>query len=571
MAAVAASLMWVGPVSAGDPIMPLSEVRAGMMCTGWSVIRGTEPVSFDVEILDVVDGDGSTSGPRILFRVSGAAVDETGIGPGFSGSPIYCDSGDGVPRNAGAISESVGEYGGKVALATPIEAVLGVPVDQPRGGGTPPTTKRYRRMLARARPLAAPLSVSGLSARLARSLARAGERVGRPVLAAPAAPLTPYPVVDLRPGSAVAAGYSAGDLTVSAIGTVAYVDGADVWAFGHALDGVGARSLLLQDAYVYRVINNPNALGDFGTTYKLATGGHAVGTLSSDGLAAIAGRKGTVAPSIPISAVARDLDRGTVGRVDTIAADETDAGNPSGFSPAGFVAPLAAAQAADQALGSAPLRSAGIGCVELRFLELPDPVRFCNRYVGATSDGVYPGFGTVVAARTAGDLADALSRIDLYRFAPPHLTGVTTTMSIRRGNHQAFLRAVRLPRTVRRGRTYRARAVLQRIGGGIERRRYDLRIPHGMALGRRTLTFAGRDSDVAEGDLFGELIIEIGGGGGNSGRPGPGSIAELAASIESLGRWDGVRMKGGGLKVRAFRDRELRLAGKVQTRVRVRR
>ena len=41
------------------------------------------------------------------------------------------------------------------------------------------------------------------------------------------------------------------------MGTVTYVDGDTVWAFGHPLDGAGRRSLLLQDAYVYTVVNNP--------------------------------------------------------------------------------------------------------------------------------------------------------------------------------------------------------------------------------------------------------------------------------------------------------------------------
>ena len=105
--------------SAADPIMPLSEVRAGMRCTGLSVIRGTEPASFDVEIIDVIAAEAGLSGPRLLVRVSGPAVDSTGIGPGFSGSPILCDG-----RNAGAISEGLGEYGNQVALATPIELMI---------------------------------------------------------------------------------------------------------------------------------------------------------------------------------------------------------------------------------------------------------------------------------------------------------------------------------------------------------------------------------------------------------------------------------------------------------------
>ena len=71
------------------------------------------------------------------MRASGPAVDATGIGPGFSGSPIYCADGQGVQRNIGAISEAIGEYGGKVVLATPIEAILASPVDAPQAQRAP--------------------------------------------------------------------------------------------------------------------------------------------------------------------------------------------------------------------------------------------------------------------------------------------------------------------------------------------------------------------------------------------------------------------------------------------------
>ena len=75
----------------------------------------------------------------------------------------------------------------------------------------------------------------------------------------------------------MAIGNSAGDISVGAVGTVTYTDGAAVWGFGHANDGVGRRSLLLQDAYVFRVIDNPNVVEETGTTYKLAAAGHPVG------------------------------------------------------------------------------------------------------------------------------------------------------------------------------------------------------------------------------------------------------------------------------------------------------
>ena len=44
-------------------------------------------------VLDVAAGEATSGGGRILFEVSGPAVDATGLGPGFSGSPIYCPDG----------------------------------------------------------------------------------------------------------------------------------------------------------------------------------------------------------------------------------------------------------------------------------------------------------------------------------------------------------------------------------------------------------------------------------------------------------------------------------------------
>ena len=202
--------------------------------------------SFDVRVLDVAAGEATSGGGRILFEVSGPAVDATGIGPGFSGSPIYCADDAGVSRVIGAVSESINEYGGKVALATPIEAIIGTPVDVPgRPSAAAPTPRadgrgerarlspRMRAALASARPLASPLTVSGVTGPVAQALAAAGAKAGRPILAVPPGPLGSFPVQTLRPGSAVAVGFSNGDVRASSVGTVAYVDGDRVWVFGH--------------------------------------------------------------------------------------------------------------------------------------------------------------------------------------------------------------------------------------------------------------------------------------------------------------------------------------------------
>src|SRR5207237_585262 len=103
--------------------MPLSDVKAGMHCTGLTVVKGTDISSFDVEVIDVVDQVGGPAA-EILIRVSGPAVDDTGIADGFSGSPVYCKDAGGVSRNVGAIAFGLGDYGNKLGLVTPIQAML---------------------------------------------------------------------------------------------------------------------------------------------------------------------------------------------------------------------------------------------------------------------------------------------------------------------------------------------------------------------------------------------------------------------------------------------------------------
>jgi hypothetical protein len=553
------------PAGAAQPIMPLSEVRAGMQCTGSTVVRGTDIQSFDVGVVDVVDGDPAQIGPRILVDVSGPAVDRTGIGPGFSGSPITCPDAAGVPRVIGAISESIGEYGGKVALATPIETVLG---DAPAA----PQATRARATLARARTLAGPLTVSGVRGALARGLRSVGRRTGRPILTVPAGPLGSYPVQPMRPGASMAVGYSAGDFSVGAVGTVTYTDGDAVWAFGHPNDGVGRRSLLLQDAYVFRVISNPNVVEEIGTTYKLAAAGHAVGTISNDALYAVAGRVGGLPATIPLDIHATDLDTGARHDYSTQVADETDLDNPMGASPLGFVAPVAVAQAATAVLGSTPARATATMCVRLTLRELADPVRICNRYVTGSLDE--SGVGSLLAARTGQDVLDVVTELDGYKAGRVHVTGMSVTLDARRGQRQAFLRDVRLPARVRPGQTVSAHVRLQAFRGGILKRSYRVKIPSWLGRGSRDLRFSGADIDGGDEDLLGGLsdVVTVDLGGETSpgaGSLGPPSVAALARRIRGIQRYDGVTLRAGGEDTEGFRDGAWRISGRVSATTRV--
>ena len=574
---VLAFLTLAAPARAADPILPLSEVRSGAKCTVLSVVRGVEPVSFDAEILEIIEGDPSSDGPRILISVSGPAVDATGIGPGFSGSPIYCPNAQGQPANAGAISESVGEFGGKVVLATPIEAILGNPPDAPAQAVKRPRTRRN------ARSLASPLTVSGLSRQLASALDKASAKRGRRILQAPPGPLRSFPPQTLKAGSAVGVGYSSGAVTLGATGTVAYVDGDKVWSFGHELDTVGRRNLLLQDAYVYRVINNPNTGAEDATTYKLAASGHDVGTVSNDALTAVVGRLGRLPKTTPVRVTVRDEDTKAQRSTLTNVADETDAEDPLGTSIASLVAPLAVLQTASGILKSTPPRVTGDACLNIKVRELPGkPLRVCNRYVGDGSI-LEGGLGNVVALSAATDLEAALSTIAAYNGRALHVDSVEVGVRLHRGADIAYMRDLELPARVRPGQTVRARLTVQRRRGPKQRIVVPLKMPRDLERGSSRIFLRGVDTDFSEDSFIEELILEFEGEGEEDDESrsddesaldeGPQSLAQVREAVLGLERFDGVSLfvdstRGEGEP--AFRDPDLRYAGRVSDRVRVR-
>ena len=154
-----------------------------------------------------------------------------------------------------------------------------------------------------------------------------------------------------------------------------------------------------------------------------------------------------------------------------------------------------------------------------------------------------------------------------------HVTEFAARVTMHRGLRQAFLRRVELPRRVRPGRRVRARLHLKVVRGPKITRTFRLRIPSGLKRGRRALTFVGRDVDDPDSDLFGALVdtIVIGGDeeGDASGREGARTIDGLARRIHDIQRYDGVRLRAGGVRTKAYRDPDLRISGRVSTSVRV--
>jgi hypothetical protein len=543
----------------GGPIMPLSEVHAGMDCTGLTVVQGTAISQFGVHVIDIVEDP--AEGPRILVGVSGPAVDTTGVAEGMSGSPIYCTDSLGTPRNIGAISEGIGEYGNRVALATPIEQMLGEPV-------TPPSSAP--RFSIRGRPMLGPLAVGGLSPSVLAVLARAGRRAGRTVTDAPSAPPVSFPVQQLVPGASVATQYSSGAVPIGAVGTVTYRGGQTVYAFGHALDGAGRRSLLLQDAYVYDVINNPNVADN--TSYKLAAAGHTVGTLTSDTPNAVVGQVGPAPKLVPVDVTAKDLDTGMTLSQHTAVADETDVGLPLGSSLVGLVAPLAVAQAATQVYDGPPANESGHMCLSVTVREIRRPLRFCNRYVSTGVPGEGGEIPPALALSSSVDVTTALGLIDQVQFAALHVTRVAAQITAQRGLHEARILDARAPKRVQPGQRVTVRLRVQLYRSAQRTIPVMLRIP-GSAHGRVTLkienvTSAGGGSNAAATALTAALTVALSGSAAaatSGDASAPASVADLRTAFAGVAVYDGLVAQFGGDEARhLYCDPSLLITGQAR-------
>ncbi len=295
------------------PILPFHEVRPGMRGTGRTVFEGTSIETFDVEILGTLPRVGPEQN-LILARCTGGPLERTGVLAGMSGSPVFVDG-----KLVGAIAYNWGFSKDAFAGITPIEEMLAVARRVERGArrtragaGIEPQDVALLRSPASivtffshdlprrvaspasALPFTLPISVAGLGpeglGQVLPDLARAGFL---PVQGGSAGS-QPAPSPPLEPGSAVGAKLVRGDIEMTATGTVTWVDGDRVLAFGHPLFGLGTVDLPLTGARVEALIPSLER------SVRLATPLAEVGSIVEDRNAGILGRLGAPTRMIPV-------------------------------------------------------------------------------------------------------------------------------------------------------------------------------------------------------------------------------------------------------------------------------
>lgn len=312
---VAAVALVASPRQA-PPLMPIEDVRPGMVGVGRTVYAGTDLEEFRVTVLGVMHNIIGPNRDLILARLEGGPLANTGVIQGMSGSPVYIDG-----RLVGAVSYSLGSFPKEpIAGITPIaEMIADVGSRSPRStsanlGITWPATPAQvfdalGRVARRAsaplghvpagarlvgpasladfapalRPIGAAITLSGFDTRIVNDLQHALQTdVRQTPRGTDAAPST----IPLRAGDPVGMSLVRGDLEMGATGTVTHVDGNRVYAFGHPFLNLGPTQLAMTEAHVLTV------LPSLDSSMKLASLGNVIGTITQDRATVVGGTLG---------------------------------------------------------------------------------------------------------------------------------------------------------------------------------------------------------------------------------------------------------------------------------------
>lgn len=320
-------------------ILPLSQIAEGQIGRGWTVVKGTTPEPFRVEILGVYPDGIAPGKDMILVQVSDLAGRDVisagdGIWSGMSGSPVYIDG-----KLAGAVAYgfSVGpSVIGGLSPAEDMRNLLYLPnpsatattaAREPRTRLSPALRRALSNVTGRSVAasgdfdrLALPLAVSGVNAKgrsmLAERFADQGldVRITRGSRAARPAGTFATP----QPGGNFAAVISYGDVTVGGIGTTTWSCGERALAFGHPLRMSGTVRYGASDGKALSIVKDPTT-GPF----KLAAITDPFGIVDQDRLSGIRARLGQSPSLYPIIARVRDLDITSqrIGRTDVTSTD----------------------------------------------------------------------------------------------------------------------------------------------------------------------------------------------------------------------------------------------------------
>ena len=307
LSVLAACVLSPRQATAQPAILPLSEVKPGMVGEARTVFQGTVPEAFKVRVVSILRNF-LPKQDIILVRAEDPRLEASGIAAGMSGSSVHIEG-----KLMGAIAYGWSFAKEPLAGVTPIESMLAErerpdrPVPDPYQASLesvlpapsePARPAPEETAASRLRPVTIPLSVTGASD---ASLAYLGEELQpfglHPVRAGGAGGKTgagPPASTTLIPGAAVGVALIQGDMTTTAMGTLTYTDGRQVLAFGHSMMGIGTVNLPMVLGEVHAIIPS------LSSSLKMSSPVGEIGSITDDSKCGVLGAVGGHASTVPL-------------------------------------------------------------------------------------------------------------------------------------------------------------------------------------------------------------------------------------------------------------------------------
>jgi hypothetical protein len=301
--------------------LAVSDVRAGMKGYGLTVLSGTDPERFDVEVKGVLHNFRPNQ-DLILIKTGHPRLDVAKVVGGMSGSPIFID-GKMIGAYAYGWQFGVEAVAGvtpirsmldELARPLPVPSPIGLPrADLPRPGARDTTAfggnydlqAHAQRLAARygskagadLKPIATPIMLGGVGDRAMRVARSLFDPLGLDAVQTGGAGGAQDPKAPTRfvNGGAIGVQLIRGDISAMALGTVTRVEGDKLVAFGHPMLEGGVSALPTAVCRVLWVLASQIR------SFKIGEAVRPLGALVNDRQAAIVVDAKAAAPSFPLS------------------------------------------------------------------------------------------------------------------------------------------------------------------------------------------------------------------------------------------------------------------------------
>jgi hypothetical protein len=442
-------------------ILPVSEVREGMVGTGYSVFSGTRIDTFSVRIVGVLKGY-RPGFDLIMAKASSPVVDQTGVVAGMSGSPVYVDG-----KLIGAVSYTWSFLKEPMAGITPIDQMLSL---LPAGGAKPPSAEDAFGTLGAprepageaggAKPIATPLAMAGFTNEAIRFLEP--WLAERNFVASPGGANIPGGSCDsLVPGAAIGVQLVRGDWSAAAIGTVTYRDGDRVLAFGHPFLAMGWMELPMTAARIHTIMSSQQISNKIGSPTATC------GTIFADRSTGIAGVMGPSPSMVPVTVSIT----GTGGRSRSYHLE---------VARSRYLTPALVSASVVNSISEA-LYDAGVSTVRYDFsLYMNGGARTIKKTDTFVSSAPVSGVGETVGQSLTLLLGD--------RFRPSRLDSARVDVRVTEGIDEAALLGIRVaPASIVAGDSLDVDLTLRRANRVVQTRRVRIRVPRSAPLGDLTV------------------------------------------------------------------------------------